>query len=293
MKAKHILQLGVAALVLVAGIAQAESTIAPEHPYAYGANIGWVNARGDVTNGAVIGPSYCTGFLWSANCGWIGLGKGPINGWHYSNTSANDWGVNHDGQGNLTGYAYGANIGWVVLEQTYGRPRLNLLTGNLDGYLYGANIGWISLSNAQAFVRTTRLEAGPDSDGDAIPDAWEMAKAGTLTALDGGGHDADGDGATDVQEYGADTHPLDDDDLLRLAPIGATGDTDRLAWNSRPTRLYRLKTTNRLGAATGAWADAAPGLLDPANGSMMTQTVSGVMATTRYYRVQAVMPLSR
>lgn len=51
----------------------ASTTIDPAHPYAYGANVGWVNARGDGAAGAVIGTAYCTGTVWSANCGWISL----------------------------------------------------------------------------------------------------------------------------------------------------------------------------------------------------------------------------
>jgi hypothetical protein len=31
----------------------------------------------------------------------------------YSNTSGTDYGVNHDGAGELFGYAWGANIGWI------------------------------------------------------------------------------------------------------------------------------------------------------------------------------------
>jgi hypothetical protein len=37
-------------------------------------------------------------------------------------------------------------------------------------------VGWISLSNSQACVRTDRLGAGPDTDGDGLPDAWELAR---------------------------------------------------------------------------------------------------------------------
>ncbi len=61
-----------------AGACHAETTIDPAQPYAYGANVGWVNAYGDGGNGAVIGPAFCTGYFWSANCGWIGLGNGGI-----------------------------------------------------------------------------------------------------------------------------------------------------------------------------------------------------------------------
>ena len=275
-----------------AGLAWAGSTIDSAHPYAYGANVGWLNGRGDVTNGAVIGQAYCTGYVWSANCGWIGLGNGPTNGWRYANAVAGDWGVNHDGAGNLSGYAYGANIGWVAFEQTWGQPRVDLRTGILSGYAWGANVGWIGLSNAQAYVRTENLAPGPDSDNDLLPDAYEYRHTNKLTVLSGlNGHDADGDGATDLAEAGADTDPLDDTDFLRIVSLGAAGTTNQVAWTARPTRLYRLEATNTLMRA-GNWTEAGPGLLGPPAVSPMTQTVSGVTATTRFYRVQAVMPLS-
>ena len=86
---------GLCAGVLLASVtgAYAGTTINAADRYAYGANIGWVDARGDITNGAALGQSYCTGYLWGADVGWIGLGNGPANGWHYSNASATDWGV--------------------------------------------------------------------------------------------------------------------------------------------------------------------------------------------------------
>ena len=291
MKRTHTNSLLVA-LWLCGGLAApAATTIDPAHPYAYAANAGWINAQGDITNGAVVGQAYLAGYLWSANCGWIGLGNVPTNRWRYANASVTDWGVNHDGAGQLTGYAWGANIGWITFEQTYGQPRIDLCNGNLSGYAWGANVGWISLSNAQAYVQTTRFDPGPDSDGDGLPDPWELAHTNTLNALNGGTHDQDRDGVTDAEEYAADTDPLNDADFLRIVSVSTSGSTNSLAWTSRPTRLYRLEATNTL-VGTGAWTDVGPGLLGPPLVSPMTQTLSGVTATTRFYRVQAVMPLS-
>ena len=68
--------------------------------------------------------------------------------------------MNNDGLGNLRGYAYGANIGWINFEQTYGQPKVNLLTGQLSGYVWSANCGWISLSNAVAYVQTDTIQQG-------------------------------------------------------------------------------------------------------------------------------------
>src|SRR5262245_6762195 len=79
---------------------------------AYAANLGWMDWRGDTNNGPIVGEYVCSGFLWGANFGWIHLGSNaPANGIQYQNDSPADYGVNHDGQGKLRGFAYGANIG--------------------------------------------------------------------------------------------------------------------------------------------------------------------------------------
>lgn len=277
-------------LSAAAGAGFGESTVAPDHPYAYGANIGWINLRGDGTNGAALGQSFCTGYLWSANAGWICLGKGPTNGWEYSNESAADWGVNHDGQGRLYGYAYGANVGWILFEQSYGRPMVDLLTGNLSGYAWGANIGWISLSNAQAYGQTERLDPGPDTDGDGLPDPWEYRRAGNLTRLSGSGHDDDGDGSTDAEEYAADTDPTKGLSQLRVTDLQEEGGTNRVTWTVEPTRLYRLEKAGQVPGP--GWADSGLGLMAPDPASTMTREVNTEGYTTRFYRAKAVVPLS-
>ena len=138
--------------------AGAASTIDAINSYAYGANFGWMDCVADTNNGAVIGDFTCSGYIYSANVGWIYLGSGsPANGIQYQNNSASNFGVNNDGFGNLNGYAWGANIGWITFEQTYGNPKVNMLTGQLSGYAWSANCGWISLSNAVAFVQTDSL----------------------------------------------------------------------------------------------------------------------------------------
>lgn len=276
-------------LVFFASAAFAATTINVPNQHAYGANIGWINARGDIANGAAIGPSYCTGSVWSANCGWISLGNGPTNGWRYSNTAANDWGVNHDGLGNLTGYAYGANVGWIAFEQTQGQPRIDLRTGVCSGYAYGANVGWINFSNAQAFVQTDSLAPGPDTDGDGIPDPWEMRRAGDLTTL--GGSYPDGDDAPDVDEYKADTDPLTGEHL-EIVSLAETTGTNTVTWTARSTRLYRVETTNAIPPATGGWTDAGGGLIGPPAASPAAAAIPRTSTTHEFYRVKAVIPLS-
>src|ERR1700722_17199916 len=116
--------LAAASLSTIAG-----TTIDGTNRFAYGANLGWMDWTGDTANGAVIGEYVCSGYIYSADVGWINLGSGaPANQIQYQNNSASDFGVNQDGTGNLSGYAYGANIGWVTFEQTYGQPKVNLFT---------------------------------------------------------------------------------------------------------------------------------------------------------------------
>lgn len=274
--------------------ALADSSINASDKYAYGANVGWIDARADITNGAVIGEFVCSGYLYGANVGWIHLGSGsPTNGVRYGNASADDYGVNNDGRGNLSGYAYGANIGWVHFETNFGRPKVNLLTGNLDGYAWGANVGWISLSNAEAFVKTDRLYAGPDTDGDGIPDQWELSKVSSLTTLTANG-DYDGDKVLDVGEYASDTHPADNTSFLEIIEYNQTQGTNvSLSWSSEPTRLYHLDKTSSI--TNGApWTDACPGLIppEPPPATETARTFTNTVATQGTYRVRAVLPLS-
>jgi hypothetical protein len=73
----------------------------------------------------------------------------PTNGVSYANASADDFGVNCDSAGNLRGFAYGANIGWINFEDS-GAPRIDLSSGRVSGSIYGANVGWISLNPGSA-----------------------------------------------------------------------------------------------------------------------------------------------
>ena len=280
------------ALMIVTG-ANAASTINPTNNFAYGANIGWANARADSgTNGAVIGEFYCSGYIYSANVGWISLGvsNGPVNGYSYSNISSNDWGVNNaGGSGQLSGMAYGANIGWITFEQTFGQPRVNLFTGSLTGYAYGANCGWISLSNSAAVLQTDSISSAP-LDANGLPVAWEKEFFGTTNI--NANADPDGDGLSNAQEYQAGTNPTDPNSRLRVTAINGNtlGSTATLTWTSVPSRLYEVE--ERLDLTAGAWStNLTLGVVSPDVGPTTTRTLTESSVTKRFFRVQAIKPL--
>ena len=245
--------------------------------------------------GVVFGEGYLSGLAYAANTGWINLGDGsPSNGHTYQNTS-NDHGVNHDGSGELSGYAWGANVGWINFgwagPSDSDRPRVNLVTGEFSGHVWSANIGWINLGTGRLVAQSMHC---PDVDGDGISDHWEQAHFGDLTTVNAGS-DHDGDGMSDVAEYGANTNPDDSASYLRIVShsydAGYTQAT--LEFTSNESRLYRIEYSSDLGVMD-AWTDSPLGTFHPDTGSTTTKTVtfSAAAETKYFFRAVAIRPLT-
>jgi hypothetical protein len=274
------------------GTRAAGSNVNADHPYAWSANAGWLNWRGDVTSGVEVGEFVCSGFVYGANIGWINLGNGtPANGIQYQNISAGDFGVNVNSDGRLRGLAYGANVGWINFE-TLGDPKVDLASGKLSGFVYGANLGWMSLGDSGLYLAVDSIASGADTNGNGIPDAWELMYAGNLTTFTATG-DYDHDGATDLQEYLADTNPLDPNDKLEIVAISLSVDHSQttVVWKSKLTRQYQVEMRSDL-SPDAVWQDSGLGLQMPDPNSTVTTRTVPASGTHDFYQIRAVRPLA-
>jgi hypothetical protein len=123
-----------------------------------------------------------------------------------------------------------------------------------------------------------RLDFGAsvDTDGDGIPDAWELAHVGTL--------DSDGDGVPDVAKFTAGTNPNDPNDVFRLAIQMLTNGNMEVSFLARLaqgqdyvglTRYYALESTTDL--ASSNWV-AVPGYERLAGANQVVAYASGATA---------------
>ena len=78
-----------------------------------------------------------------------------------------------------------------------------------------------------------------DTDGDGLPDAYEIATWTNLTSATGAA-DSDGDGMTNAQELRAGTDPKNPASVFRLAPPGTASTDKTLSLTNFAGRTYRI-----------------------------------------------------
>src|SRR5437867_925777 len=143
-------------------------------------------------------------------------------------------------------------------------------------------MGTRSLSNTFAFVQTDSIAPGTDSDGNGLPDAWELLHFGHIGVSPSG--DADGDGVSNLQEYLADTDPMNPSSVLRITQYAVTGQgaSDTIVWTSQPTRQYYIQKTANLNP-TISWTDAGLGLIIPNAGPTTKRVFSDSPSPQRFF----------
>lgn len=147
--------------------------------YGWGENFGWVNAEpgGDGGSGVQVNADRLTGYLFAENLGWISLSCQNT-----SSCTTMEYGITNDGDGNLSGFGWSENGGWVnFAPASGGGVTIDPATGQFNGPVWAENAGWIHLrgSDAVLFGVTTAWpdETGPllgDADGDGNVDRNDL-----------------------------------------------------------------------------------------------------------------------
>jgi hypothetical protein len=219
------------------------------HKYAWGENVGWVNAgptNHEVTVHYYEGTSgWLSGYAWGESIGWIAMGS--TGGGPYANTTSNNWGVNLAANGALSGYAWGENVGWINFEQTHGQPFISPVTGEFSGHAWGENIGWLKFkgSSPDYGVRTLAFDKQPHGTPN-----WWLDHHGVTEV-----HDA-GDGVPAWQKYSMDTDPNVAGDYLRITALSSAPPARVVTFTPASTRrYYTLARSERL--AEGGWSNVA------------------------------------
>jgi poly(3-hydroxybutyrate) depolymerase len=128
-----------------------------------------------------------------------------------------------------------------------------------------------------------------DDDADGMPDWWEDAHGLDSTTNDAA-VDKDEDGASNLDEYTADTDPTNVLDVLKIGiTLDGAGPGDVITfWQSSSSRAYTLWSTTNL-PDTNAWA-GLPGFIDTnGTGGVMSHT-NTTPIETEFYRISVSVP---
>jgi hypothetical protein len=126
-----------------------------------------------------------------------------------------------------------------------------------------------------------------DSDGDGLPDYWELAYG--LNPNDGSGNngasgDFDGDRQSNGQEFLAGTSPTSSADNLRFRSVVRSGNTVRLQFNAGGGRTYSVLFSNN--SPLGPWQKLADAPLSPSP-TVIEIIDSNLNVGLRFYRLVA------
>jgi hypothetical protein len=128
---------------------------------------------------------------------------------------------------------------------------------------------------------TVQTTANPDSDGDGLPDAWEIQYFGSVSANPN--DDPDGDGFRNWQEYVADTNPTNAASYLRITGLSLVPEGLRIEWQGGILATQYLQSLADLGTNTweNLFTSSPP---TPILGSFTNAPGTNVM---QFYRLKA------
>jgi len=182
--------------------------------------------------------------------------------------------------GAIDGPAYGLPSTDVGVQQVNTNDTLQL-TGSGNTY---AQFTWVLAGSASKgslnVSQTISPCPGVDSDGDGLPDDWELQNFGGATNATATA-DSDGDGYDNMSEFIAGTQPTNGLSYLRLLGIVNSNVTGRaLIFESVTGRVYSVDVLENL--PTGAWSNLQNNV--PGSGAPLNVD-DAADVTNRHYRL--------
>jgi parallel beta-helix repeat protein len=127
-----------------------------------------------------------------------------------------------------------------------------------------------------------------DSNGDSIPDGWAWQYGFDPTAPNIATNDPDGDARTTIEEWIADTNPVDPQSVFRIASITATQQVV-VNFPSSSNRVYTLYASSNLVTEAAAWLPVTGQVDVPGNGATLSLS-NNPAASRQFYRVGVEAP---
>jgi len=210
---------------------------------------------------------------------------------------AADWTWSHNGDGSdATGFGV-ANAGLAVPLSTatalaVSPTSVTLSDGEYRGFLLLAESGSavrLTATAADGEAGTSEafaVQAGTDSDGDAVPDLWETEHGLAVGSADAE-LDADADGQSNLAEYLAGTDPRSFASRLAITAIAVpASDQVTVTWSGVAGRLYRFMTSTDL----VTWTALDTTVLLTTGGTQTTTIATGG-AVRLFVRIEVVTSL--
>ena len=189
----------------------------------------------------------------------------------------------------------GTGCAWTATSETLWLGILSGMTGK------GTGTVWYSVAhNTNAAARTGFLRiagktvtviqdgAPPDTNGDGLPDSWQMLYFNSANATNAPpGADPDGDGASNLEEYLAATDPTDGGSVMRITEFTTSTltQTYSLAFPALLRHYYQIQRTADL--VNGRWKGFTNSFYGTGTSVPMTGTI-GTNASIEFFRIRHV-----
>jgi hypothetical protein len=166
----------------------------------------------------------------------------------------------------------------IVLSNLVSGPHYVEVSGKRDSALYQDSTLFGPV--AQTTRTATWFVGGGDSDGDGLPDSWEIQYF--MNLAQGPNGDPDGDGMTNLQEYLAGTDPTNAASKLALSISSPSGNAVTLQFNAVSNKTYTL--LYRTSLSTGGWLRLKDFPSASVNGTNTVTT--NLTGATKFFEVQ-------